>query len=202
MTLKTAITRYKSALPALLRSALPGALAAALAFGSATAYAGYNVWTGDYTFSRQELQSGIKSRFPRNLRYLEMFDVRLSNPELALDPAKNRIVTKINARVTSQLFFAAPLNGVLTINSGLKYDAAARTVRLDQPVVERVDMDGMPASYAQQMNDIGNVVAAQVLADYPLYTFKPEELQLNGQRFEPGAITVTADGIKVEIRQL
>jgi hypothetical protein len=131
-----------------------------------------------------------------------MFEVRLSNPRLALDPAGNRIVTTIDARVTSQLFLAAPVNGVLTIDSGLKYDAAARAVRLDRPVVERVDVAGMPASYAQQMNDIGNVVATQILTDYPLYTFKPEELQLNGQRFEPGAITVTADGIKVDIRQL
>jgi hypothetical protein len=201
MTLKTLMTRNKS-LRTMRRRVLLAAAAIAFSFGSAGAYAGYNVWTGDYTFSRQELQSGVKTRFPRNLRYLDMFEVRLSNPELALDPAANRIITKVDARVSSPLLLAAPIDGVLTINSGLKYDAAARAVRLDRPVVERVDVAGVPAAYAQQMNEIGNAVAAQVLADYPLYTFKPEELQLNGQRFEPGAITVTADGIKVEIRQL
>jgi len=84
----------------------------------------------------------------------------------------------------------------------LKYDAPAHAVRLDRPVLERVDAPGLPAAYVQQLNDIGKTAAAQTLNDYPLYTFKPEELQLNGQQFEPGAITVTADGIKVEIHPL
>jgi len=38
-----------------------------------------------------------------------------------------------------------------------------------------------------------------VLADYALYTFKPEELTFNGQVFQPGEITVLEDGIKVKV---
>jgi hypothetical protein len=173
-----------------------------LAFGSATtATAGYNVWTSDYTFTKQELENGIKSRFPQNLQYMQIMEVRLSNPALALDQAGNRVITKVNAHVSSP-FLATPVDGLLTISSGLKYDASAHAVRLDRPVLERVDAPGLPAAYVQQLNDIGKTAAAQTLNDYPLYTFKPEELQLNGQQFEPGAITVTGDGIKVEIHPL
>jgi hypothetical protein len=75
-------------------------------------------------------------------------------------------------------------------------------VRLDRPVVERIDAPGLPPATVQQLNDIGKTAAEQALANYPLYTFKPEELQLNGQQFEPGAITVTAEGLKVEIHPL
>ncbi|RXZ38947.1 DUF1439 domain-containing protein [Oxalobacteraceae bacterium CAVE-383] len=177
------------------------AAAFALACSAGAALAGYNVWTGDYTFSRQELENGVKSRFPQDLRYMQVVDVRLSNPELALDPANNRIITKMKAHAVSP-FLAAPVDGLLTISSGLKYDASARAVRLDRPAVERVDTPGMPPAYAQLLNDVGKSAAQQALADYPLYTFKPEELQLNGQQFEPGAITVTADGLKVEVRPL
>lgn len=177
------------------------ALALACAWSAGVAYAGYNVWTSDYTFTRQELETGVKSRFPQDLRYLQVVEVRLSNPELALDPARNRIITKVKAHAVSP-FLASPVDGVLTISSGLKYDAAARAVRLDRPVIERVDAPGMPPAYAQLLNDVGKTAAGQALADYPLYTFKPEELQLNGQQFEPGAITVTAEGLKVEVRPL
>ncbi|HEY4318179.1 MAG TPA: DUF1439 domain-containing protein [Herbaspirillum sp.] len=176
-------------------------LAATLACGACAAQAGYNVWTSDYTFTRQELENGVKSRFPQDLRYLQVVEVRLGNPELSLDPARNRIVTKVKAHAVSP-FLASPVDGFLTISSGLKYDAAARAVRLDRPIIERVDAPGMPPAYAQLLNDVGKSAAEQALADYPLYTFKPEELQLNGQQFEPGAITVTADGLKVEVRPL
>jgi hypothetical protein len=182
-----------------LLGALLAAVIFSICFGSA-AYAGYNVWTGDYLFSKQELDSGIQSYFPRDLAYLQLVQVRLSHPELALDVPGNRVITKLNAHVGSP-FLAAPLDALLTISSGLKYDAATRAIRLDRPVLERIDAPGLPAAYAAQMNDIGKTAAAQALAGYPLYTFKPEELQMNGQQFEPGAITVTADGVKVEIHQ-
>jgi hypothetical protein len=29
-----------------------------------TAHAGYNVWTGEYTFTKAELQSAVDKRFP------------------------------------------------------------------------------------------------------------------------------------------
>jgi hypothetical protein len=175
--------------------------AAILACSACLAHAGYNVWTSDYTFTRQELENGVKSRFPQDLQYLQVVQVRLSNPELALDPSRNRIITKVKVHAVSP-FLASPVDGMLTISSGLKYDAAARAVRLDRPVIERVDAPGMPPAYAQLLNDVGKNAAAQALADYPLYTFKTEELQLNGQQFEPGAMTVTADGLKVEVRPL
>jgi hypothetical protein len=177
------------------------AVAFALTFSTSLAHAAYNVWTSEYTFTRQELETGVKSQFPQTMRYLQVVDVRLSNPELALDPAKNRVITKVKAHVSSP-FLAAPVDALLTISSGLKYDAAARAVRLDRPVVERIDAPGLPPATVQQLNDIGKTAAEQALANYPLYTFKPEELQLNGQQFEPGAITVTAEGLKVEIHPL
>ncbi len=185
-----------------LRRVLTAWIVLALGCSAIDASAGYNVWTSDYTFTRSELQAGVASRFPRDVRYGELFVVRLSNPQLSLDPANNRIVTRIDARVSSQLFGGPPVDGVLSVSSGLKYDSAARAVRLDRPVVERVDVAGMPQQSANQMSAIGNLVAQQVLTDYALYTFTPEQLQLNGQRFEPGAISITGTGIKVEIRQL
>ncbi|MNC83758.1 hypothetical protein D3C87_1216240 [compost metagenome] len=55
------------------------------------------------------------------------------------------------------------------------------------------------SQYNEQLNAIGAVVAQQLLKDYPLYTFKPEELRFNGKDVQPGAITVAADGIRVKL---
>lgn len=186
-----------------LRLSWRGALAAACLLAASTAsWAAYNIWTNEYTFARQDLQTAIATQFPRKLRYMEMFDVNLSNPRLSLDQQANRLITVVDASIDNQLLMNKPLVGTLAMSSALKYDAAARAVRLDAPAVEKVDIAGVPAQYASQLNAIGNAAAEQMLKNYTIYTFKPEQLEMNGKRFEPGAITVTSDGVKVEIKPL
>ncbi|MDY7578816.1 DUF1439 domain-containing protein [Herbaspirillum sp. RTI4] len=180
------------------RTAL-SALLLSLTLGASNAHADYNLWTGDYTVGRNDLQKAIATRFPRDLTYLGVFKVHLSNPQLSLDEAGNRLVTQVDAHIAAPMLGGPPVDGVLSISSGLKYDAAARAVKLDAPRAEKVDVQGMPAQYASQMNALGNLVADQLLRDYPLYIFTPEQLQFNGKTITPGAITVKKDALSVQI---
>lgn len=195
MTTLPAGKRWRGLLGAALLAC--GALAA-----TGVSQAAYNIWTNEYTFPKKDLQSAIATQFPRKLRYMDMFDVNLSNPRLALNPDSNRLTTVVDAQIDNKLLMNKPVNGTLSMSSALKYDAATRSVRLDSPSVEKVDIAGVPAQYAPQLNAIGNAAAEQVLKDYAIFTFKPEQLEMNGKRFEPGAITVLSDGVKVEIKPL
>lgn len=178
-------------------------LAAAIVFAGAiaatgAAQAGYNIWTGEYTFTKAELQSAVDKRFPTTLRYGELVSVQLSRPRLVLDEATNRVTTQVDAAVTNTIIPSPPVNGTMSLNSGVKYDTTQRAVLLDNPTVQDVQVQGM-AQYTQQLNAIGAVVAEQLLKDYPLHTFKPEELRFNGRDVQPGAITVKPDGISVKL---
>ncbi|CAG2153341.1 DUF1439 domain-containing protein [Cupriavidus plantarum] len=164
------------------------------------AYAGYNIWTGEYTFSKAELQTAVDKRFPTTLRYGELVSVKLSHPRLTLDGETNRVITLVDAALTNTILPAPPVNGSLALNSGIRYDATQRAVLLDNPTVDQVQVQGMP-QYNEQLKAIGAVVAQQLLKDYPLYTFKPDELKLNGTEIVPGAITVAPDGIRVQVNQ-
>lgn len=174
------------------------AIAAATIATVGTAYAGYNVWTGEYTFTKAELQSAVNKRFPATLRYGELVSVQLSHPRLVLDETSNRVTTQMDAAVTNTVIPSPPVNGTMSLNSGVRYDATRRAVLLDNPTVQDVQVQGM-SQYTQQLNAIGAVVAQQLLKDYPLYTFKPDELRFNGKDVEPGAITVAPDGIRVQV---
>jgi len=174
-------------------------LAATLITTAGACRAGFNVWTSEYTFARQELQTAIATQFPHELRYLNMFDVALSNPRLSTNAQSNRVVIIVDAKISNQLLMPRPVNGTLTLSSGIRYDAAARALRLDAPTVDKIDMPGVPAQFAPQLNAIGNAASEQILKSYPIYTFKPEQLEMNGKHFEPGAITVLPDGIKIKI---
>ncbi|AQV99085.1 DUF1439 domain-containing protein [Cupriavidus necator] len=174
--------------------------AACVAAGASSAFAGYNLWTGEYSLTRQELQTALDKRFPATLRYAEVVSVQLSHPRLVLDEANNRVTTHVDARLTNALLPSPPVDGKLALNSGVRYDPAKRAVLLDNPTVQQVEVAGM-GQYREQLNAIGAVVAQQLLKDYPVYTFKPEELRFGGKDIEPGAITVGKDEVRVEVKQ-
>jgi hypothetical protein len=168
---------------------------------AAASHAAYNIWTGEYSVSKKELETAIAPQFPRKLRYMEIFEVTLSNPRLGMDPDKNRLTTVVDAQIANPLLLARPVNAALTMSSGFKYDAATRSLRLDSPKVENVDSQDLPPQYGQQLSALGNAAADKLLRDYAVYTFTPEQLQMNGKRFEPGKITVEKDAVKVEIKE-
>ncbi|WP_198969884.1 DUF1439 domain-containing protein [Xylophilus sp. ASV27] len=166
----------------------------------AVAHAGYNIWTSEYTLSREQIQAGIEPRFPVRMRYAEIFELRLSHPRVTLLPRANRLVVTTDTLVRNPLLLPTPLSGVLAISSGLRFDAAARAVRLYQPTTERLELQGLSADDARNLQALGAFVAQQVLRDCPLHTFTPEQLRLGNRPVEIGEITVVEDGLKVEVR--
>nr|WP_150685098.1 DUF1439 domain-containing protein [Pandoraea iniqua] len=184
----------------MLRVAAAGALGLVLVPAVRPAHAAYNIWTGEYTMTRQEIESAVDKRFPTTLRYGQLLSVELTHPQLGFNPQANRVNTQVDAQVANVLIGGQPLKGVIAMSSALKYDPVKRAVVLDNPSVERVDVDGMPPAYGQQLSAVGGTVAQQVLNQYAIYTFKPEQLRYGGRDVEPGAITVLPDGIKVEVK--
>ena len=164
------------------------------------ASAGYNFWTGEYTLTRQEIQAHIEKKFPLQLRYSGLFEVRLGDPHLPLLPASNRVALAANVHISNPIAKPHQVQGVLALSSGLKFDQATNAIRLNQPTADRVELQGLNGLNAQQLQNIGAMVVQELLRDYALYTFKPEDLRRFGKTFEPGAITVLDDGIKVSPR--
>jgi hypothetical protein len=178
-----------------------GAAAMAMAIAAVLVACMPTGWTGDgYTFSRSQMQEALARKFPFQRRFLGFFDVTLSNPQVSLDPARNRIAIQADARVESGLF-REPLTGPLAVSSGMHYDAPTRSIRLDQPSVDRFDLQNVPGGVGPQISAIGSLIAGQLLNDYAVYTFKPEQLKVAGIAVEPGTITVLPEGVHVQAKR-
>ncbi|PXW18423.1 DUF1439 domain-containing protein [Paraburkholderia caballeronis] len=151
-----------------------------------------------YTFSRQQVQDAVQRKFPYQRSVSQLFDVSLTNPVVELLPERNRVSVRLDVRLTSPLI-RQPVNGAFMLSSELAYDSASRSVVLRSPSVDRVDVDGDAAPYAQQINAVAALVATQLLNNYPVYTFKPDQLQFAGVNYEPGTITILTNGIRAQI---
>lgn len=182
------------------RRGLLRALAVAAAGTPFAALAGFNFFTSEYTIGRDELQAQIAKRFPVRQRYAELFSVALRDPKLVLDPAGNRAAITALMTIGSPLLQPSSVEGIVSVSSALKYDVPALTLRLHDPRAERIELQGLSGRDAERLQQIGGLVAQELLRDYPLRTFKPEELTVGRKTYEIGDITVQQDDIKVALK--
>ncbi len=163
------------------------------------ALAGLNVWNGEYTASQQELQAMIARQFPRSQRYAELVRVTLSEPQLGLDAAANRAAVTARLAIASP-FLPAAVDGTVALSSALRFDAATRALRLEQPRAERLSLAGVRGEAAERLRQIGGLIAQELLQGQVLRSFTAEELSFGHKTYEIGDITVLPDGIKVQLR--
>ena len=182
------------------RLALRALLCAAALPAPLAAMAGFNFFTSEYTASREELQAQVAKHFPVQRRYADIFTVSLRDPQLGLDARNNRAAITATLSINSPLLRPSTVEGVVSVSSGLKYDAPARAVRLDRPQAERLELQGVTGRDAERLQQIGAVVAQELLRDQPLRTFTPEELTVGRKTYEIGDITVQNDGITVQLK--
>jgi hypothetical protein len=182
------------------RVLLRALLGAAAVPAPLAALAGFNFFTSEYTASREELQAQIAKRFPVQQRYAEIFTVSLRDPQLGLDANANRAAITAVLSIASPLLRPSAVEGVVSVSSALKYDAPTRALRLDQPKAERLELQGVSGRDAERLQQIGALVAQELLQGQALRTFTAEELTVGRKTYEIGDITVQSDGIKVELK--
>lgn len=162
--------------------------------------AAFNFWASEYTATRSELQAMIASQFPISQRYGEMISVALTDPQLGLNALANRAAITARVSIASSLLRVGRVDGTVAISSALRYDNAARALRLEQPKAERLELQGVSGGDAELLQQIGGRVAQELLQGRVLRTFTAEELSFGSKIYEVGDITVLADGIKVELK--
>ena len=144
-----------------------------------------------------KLQAGIDRRFPVDNRLLELFDVRLSRPQLNVLPG-DRVSLTVEASV-AQSFLRNPLAGTLAFSGRLYIDQARSGVYLAEPRIERFAVSGIDESVQRQLARAANGLLDRALLDIPVYSFRMEELRYAGVQYVPTRIATTANGLRVSL---
>lgn len=143
-----------------------------------------------------QLQDAFARKFPFNNRYLDLFDIRVTNPQLVLQPDTNRVVTTMDASIAPP-FMQQSWKGSFTLSGLLRLDPARNAVILTEPRLDNVATEGAAGPYTSQITKIGSLLAEQLLQDMPIYTFEPNDFSYAGTRFLPTKINTSANGLVV-----
>lgn len=142
-----------------------------------------------------KLQAGLEKQFPINQRLMQVFDLQLSQPQLALLPDQDRVAVAFDASI-SPPFARAAWRGKMTVSGRLFVDAGRRAVMLAEPRIERLQFGDAANA---QITRLANGMVDSLVHDMALYTFRDTELRYAGVQFVPLRIETRSSALLVTL---
>jgi hypothetical protein len=158
--------------------------AGALALGGLIAACASLVGPRRVELSQARLQAGLERRFPLHNRMLELFDVQLTHPRLAIQPETDRVALTLDVSVAPP-FLRQSWSGTMAVSGRLRLDAARNAVVLSDTHLDRFDVAGMDAARTRDLGRAADLLVSQLVRDMDVYSFRPEDLHYAGIQFVP-----------------
>jgi hypothetical protein len=148
-----------------------------------------------------KLQAGVERRFPLQNRLLDLFDVRLTSPQVQMLPDSGRVGLAMDASVAPP-FIRQSWQGRMALSGRLYIDAVRGQVLMAEPRVDRFDIDGVDPGRQRQLEKVANLLMEQIVSEIPVYSFRPDELRFAGLQFVPTRLRTTSSGLVVTLEPI
>jgi len=149
--------------------------------------------------TQARLQAGLARRFPLHNRLLDLFEVKLTQPQVEVMAQSERIGLTLDVSV-SPPFLRQSWSGTMTLSGRLVLDAPRNAVFLTDARVDRFEVNGIDAGRSRELRHAADLLVSQLVRDMAVYTFHPEDLRYAGVQFVPtrletvpGALVVTLE---------
>jgi hypothetical protein len=176
-------------------------LVAAVGLGLAASGCSGKSMPSSVSVSTQKLQEMVARRFPKEFPVAGLLQLQLKAPTLATVPERNVLNAVIPAELTGKVLKES-YGGQLNVDFALRYESTDRTLRAHQIKVNSLEMGGLAPAMSDMLATYANALAEQALGQVVLYQLQDKDLELaDTLGVEPGAITVTPQGLTVALVQ-
>ena len=126
-----------------------------------------------FRFTEPQLQEKLAERLPIRKTYLFIFEVVLDNPRLSLINGTDRVNAEIDAALNVFINdMPLSLGGELDVSGGVRYDQIDGQFFLTDPVIENLNIQGIPGRYSERANNVLTKALGEYYADRPIYTLR------------------------------
>ena len=126
--------------------------------------------------SREELLTKLGKQFPTTKRVMKLLDVSAALPTLDLQEEQNRVSASVDL-TAKELIMGQEYKGKVTLSFGLRFEPKDLTLRLNEPRIEQVAVEGLPPVYQKALTNLGAKLVEETLNDYAVHQLKPEDLR-------------------------
>ena len=150
-----------------------------------------------------DLARRLAERFPFQKRYLELFDIDLSEPQLRLMPESNRLGTRFTYAAGGAWLGTRRIQGQADFSYGLRFEPSDASVRLSEVRLESFELPGAGAAQSSQLKRVAGLVAEQWLEGQEIYRVPAERLRrAQGLGWQPAALQVVPGGVSLQLQPI
>lgn len=151
-----------------------------------------------YRVPLRQIEGALAQRFPRRYPVAGLFDVSIDVPRLTLLPDLNRIASDLPVEAAGPAL-RRRYSGSVAVDFGLRYEPGDRTIRAHHVRLESLRIDGLAGDARKLIEQSIGDLARDSMAEVVLHQVDTRDLALpDAMGLQPGAITVTADGIVID----
>jgi hypothetical protein len=151
--------------------------------------------------SEARLVERLARQFPYNHRYMELFEVRFSEPRVRLMPEDNRVATRLDVAVGLLDAGQRQRQGTVTLSYGFRLAMDDRTLRLHELRVDALDVPGLPAPVAALLQRLTGALVQDQFRDLVIHRLDDDDLRrVHGWIYEPADLRVVPGGLELELR--
>ena len=152
------------------------------------------------TLPLAQLQQALAQRFPRSYPLVGAgAQLQVQAPQLQPLPEHNRLRARMVVQVSGTLLQRSSVAGTLELDFALRYEASDASLRATDTRWGALDFPGLGPATTALLRTMARTLAVQWLDDVVLYTLRPQDQKrLAAHGLQPGAITVTAQGLEVQ----
>ena len=123
--------------------------------------------------SESDIQRKLEEKLPLTKTYLFIIQVTLNNPRVHLENGSRRVNAGLDVIFNITLNnHPKPIGGTVDASAGIFYLAEKGQFFLTNPVVEKLEVQGIPRQYTDKANMALTKALAEYYAKHPIYTLQ------------------------------
>ncbi|HEY0233172.1 MAG TPA: DUF1439 domain-containing protein [Dokdonella sp.] len=150
-------------------------LPASLILIAAFAAAGFYFSGKDYVLrlSEEDIRRQLERQLPLKRAFLLIFEVELAHPRVQLHDGSERVDIGVDVQLDIRIGRETrPLGGSVDLQTGIRYERENGGLYLTDPVVTRLDVQGVPAEYAVRTQRVVAEALQEFVRRYPIHTLR------------------------------
>ncbi|MCC6195368.1 MAG: hypothetical protein IT518_12955 [Burkholderiales bacterium] len=145
------------------------------------------------------LTEALARRLGEDRKFLDVFTLRIGDPQLATDPVAQRLRADFAITLTHP-FSSRPLTGRAALSGALGYDAEARNVTLVEPRLDRLDIDAVPPALRDVSSRLASALGRELVGSFPLVSLRDKDLTAYGRNYRVAGFELVEQGVRVTLR--
>ena len=157
------------------------------------------IGTHDIDISESQLTLLLARQFPMERKVMEVIDLNITNPQVALIPQSNRVGTALDVAAHDRLFGTSAM-GHVQLDYSLRFQPSDHTIRMTQVRVRELTLSSGSNNLRGAAQRIGGLVAENALENLVLYRMRPGQAdEMDRLNLVASPITVTAQGLHMSV---